>query len=430
MLKSFKIRNFKSILDEIISLDYAEKKAPNGYKALPILPFLENVKGDRLIPLLMIFGANASGKTNLVEGIQVFKKVLHNGIDGNYFPNKLNPKYSSTRFEIHFSTEKDIYLYTLDYNAKCILEESLSQGETTLFSIKTTIDTQAEGGKERYETKTDFKNIVQEGYGIPELLRVFEVECFYDDERQVKSFLWKIVDKYPGLNSSLREAKEHLSNKITGTMSNNLHPSTIKWLTTGKEDAYEKKLFKKISDAITRLDIDITHFKVETVQTKNSRFRIEDGRIIQTKPTEDKIFTYHKDVWGEEVPFDFLKEESAGTKRLFGLLAMLFVALEEGRTVFVDELDSSLHPFLVSYLIDLFKNKETNTTNAQLIITTHNPYALEQNSIRISEVAFTNKTLRSGTQLKYLYQFEDIRNTTDFVKQYLEGRLTGIPLIY
>ncbi|MCL1973119.1 MAG: ATP-binding protein [Endomicrobia bacterium] len=401
MLKTFKIRNFKSILDETFSFEYAEDKAPNGYKDLPEIAFIENQKGARVVPLLMVFGANAAGKSNLINAVQVFQKVIKEGINATYyrqggvfgsieqsqyFPNKLNTKYNSTYFEVDFFIGNDEYVYSLEYNAVQIVSEELYRNKRIVFSIK---------GADCL----NFENIVNKEYGVSDVKNVFQVECC-SGKNQIKSFLNKIVGKYPGLAETLSKAQDYLFNKIYA-------PQAISYIP--KDD----NALQAISEIITRLDIDITRIE---------RDKKYDGST--------KFISYHKDINGNEIPFDFDKDESAGTNFLLHRLVCALSALETGSALFIDEIDMSLHPLLVDEIIKMFKSKESNSNNAQLIITAHNPYILENKTIRVSEVAFANKTLKNGTRLKYLYQFDDVRNSTDFVKRYLEGRLTGIPLVY
>lgn len=404
MIEKIRVVNFKSILDETISLKYSEKKAPNNYKELDSIVFLENSIQERCIPILMIFGANASGKTNLIEATRVFSLIFDVGIEGLYFPNKINRKYDSTRFEISFIIDDNRYDYSLEYNLNHIIEEKFLMDNKILFSINISKDLDDKYGK----YLKDFTNLYKENYGEAELSQVFDVECRDEKRNQIKPFLFKIANKYSGLNTYLTEAMKFLKFNIFILKSNVFNPLDIKKLFFDNSNSDQEEQFKKVINIIKKLDIDI------------SKFILKD----------DKIITYHKDIENNEVAFDFLKEESSGTQRLFGVLSILIFILDNGGILFIDEIDDSLHPFIVSYLIDLFKNKQYNKKNAQLILTAHNPYIMEDNSVRISEVAFANKTLQSGTKLRYLYQFKEVRNITDFVKQYLQGRFTGVPLIY
>jgi len=81
MLVSMSVRNFKSIVDLKIDFSYDEGKAPNGYKKSSLIPFLEPTKKpeDRLVPVMMFYGANASGKSNIVKALSTLKQIVHLG---------------------------------------------------------------------------------------------------------------------------------------------------------------------------------------------------------------------------------------------------------------------------------------------------------------------------------------------------------------
>ena len=113
MIKSFTIQNFKSILDLTLDFTYDEGKAPNSYEEMETLPFLEinrtKKKPIRVVPCMAIYGANAAGKSNIIYGLYVLKKIIYDGITGLYKPNKLNKKYNSTTFKIKKFIKKKKY---------------------------------------------------------------------------------------------------------------------------------------------------------------------------------------------------------------------------------------------------------------------------------------------------------------------------------
>ena len=135
MLSLFRIKNFKSILDLEIKFDYDEGKAPNNYKELDTVVFLEPKRSKRYVPCLSIYGANASGKTNIIQAFDVFKKIILSRIDNLYIPNKLNKSFDSTLFELSFFIKSTEYTYTLEYDREHIISEVLTQNGSTLFSI-------------------------------------------------------------------------------------------------------------------------------------------------------------------------------------------------------------------------------------------------------------------------------------------------------
>ena len=136
MLSYFFVQNFKSILDLTLDLSFAEGKAPNHYEESQILPFVGDVA--RHVPVLALYGANASGKTNVLQALFVFKRVVTLGTENRYYPNKLNHKYNSTTFEIGFYDKNTKYIYHLTYNQNGITHEALYKGDKNqiIFEIK------------------------------------------------------------------------------------------------------------------------------------------------------------------------------------------------------------------------------------------------------------------------------------------------------
>ncbi|MCA6072160.1 MAG: ATP-binding protein [Endomicrobium sp.] len=146
--------------------------------------------------------------------------------------------------------------------------------------------------------------------------------------------------------------------------------------------------------------------------------------------------SYHKDTNNNEVDFDFFNDESNGTKVLFGLMYKILEVLADGKVLIIDEIDRSIHPLVFAKIIEIFKDKDYNTKNTQLVFTTHCTDILEADILRLSEVATVNKnlnersTIRRISDFKDSHEFKNIRNTTDFRKLYLQGFFKGIPFPY
>lgn len=121
--------------------------------------------------------------------------------------------------------------------------------------------------------------------------------------------------------------------------------------------------------------------------------------------------------------------ESEGTKRIFIFGPIIKDALEKGRTIIVDEIDNSLHPLFLEYLIKLFNNKETNSNKAQLIFNTHSVETLSLDLLRRDQIYFVEKNNENGvTELYSLDEFSP-RKTENIRKGYLQGRYGAIPNI-
>lgn len=128
---------------------------------------------------------------------------------------------------------------------------------------------------------------------------------------------------------------------------------------------------------------------------------------------------------GKAVPLGF-KEESAGTRKLFALAGPWLDVLENGFVLFVDELDTSLHPHLVRFLLNMFHNPEANRHNAQLIFTTHDTTILDQRLMRRDQVWFIEKDAENTTRLYPLSDYKP-RKGEALQKGYLYGRYGALP---
>jgi AAA15 family ATPase/GTPase len=166
--------------------------------------------------------------------------------------------------------------------------------------------------------------------------------------------------------------------------------------------------------------------KDANIMIPSERYEIQ---LTQNSITLTEINSYHKDILGNEVQFNF-RDESAGTQRVACLLGLVLAALRTGSVLVVDELGNSLHPLLLAEIVRMFKDKRYNTSNAQLIFTAHNTDIMEQDMMRISEIGFVNRTMKNGTTFSRVSDFKGIRNVTNFRKQYLEGIFSGIPYPY
>ncbi|MFA7672051.1 MAG: AAA family ATPase, partial [Sphaerochaetaceae bacterium] len=150
---------------------------------------------------------------------------------------------------------------------------------------------------------------------------------------------------------------------------------------------------------------------------------------VDTELSTTDIKIYRLNYANEEVSLPF-NNESLGTKKLAPLLALILYVLDNGLVLVIDEIGNSIHSLLLAEMIRLFKDKRYNKSNAQLIFTTHNTDVMDHELMRISEIGIINKTLKKGTTIVRVSDFDGIRNVTRFRKQYLDGRFSGIPFPY
>ncbi len=130
----------------------------------------------------------------------------------------------------------------------------------------------------------------------------------------------------------------------------------------------------------------------------------------------------------EDVAFDFMTQESAGTRQMFGLSVLFVDALKEGKILFLDELSSSLHPFLCKFIMKIFNSKEKNPKNAQLIFTTHDTSLLDSDILRRDQIWFAEKNKYGASNLFSLGDLGE-RKDLSYGKRYFEGRYGALPYI-
>ncbi|MDD3001090.1 MAG: ATP-binding protein [Candidatus Riflebacteria bacterium] len=404
MFISFRVENFRSIVDTTISMTYDEGKAPNGYKSSSRLPFLEQSK-YRLIPCLAIYGANASGKSNIIRAFSVFVRLLKFGIQGAFDPNRLCPQKETSAFEAQILLDQSVYLYRIEYSDKGIVLESLKKTDKTIFEIQKS-------------NIVESRAIISETYGERQLKDFLRVECSNKDGIQNRTFLNLIGEKYAGLNKDMASVLEFFLSSVFITSDDDIL------------ELLDSSLCDKLQTIIAQLD-----FGIQRIEINQNKLLQRRNRQLHSLayPLDDHfaeyLYSYHKDNQGKDIRFDF-QEESDGTQIAFGILANILAALDRGGIVLIDELDRSLHSLVFQQVVALIKDRRYNLNNTQFIFTAHNTDILDSEILRVSEVGFVNKTTKKGTTLQRLVEFDKVRNVANFRKRYLSGEFAGIPFPY
>ena len=424
MLCSFFIQNFRSILELKLDFVYGEGKAPNGYQGQEVMPFIEAANNVRLVPCMAFFGANASGKTNLLKALGVLQRLLHEGgpLAKCYEPNALNPKFTHTTFAVEFIMGGGLFKYLIQYNAAEILEEVLVKDRKPVYTIRSLKVEPA-------------PQLLSPTYSKEKLSEILRVECSDGEGRQTKPFLHRIGLGYSGLNQDLRNAFAYFTGGVK-YYPNEVDiplPLSVEILASTL-NGDEKAALREITDVVRRLDIDIAGIDIVKRELAPDE-RGQQGLVRHDTETGVKhafqIKAIHQDVDGNATQLDFIKHESAGTQRLAGLVGLILYTLKTGGVLVVDELERSLHPLLMREIVMLFKKRRHNPKGAQLIVTTHNTDLLDDSILRLSEIALVRKTKVNGTLVRRLVdarkEGEDIRNVTNFRRQYLAGFYSGIP---
>ncbi len=193
------------------------------------------------------------------------------------------------------------------------------------------------------------------------------------------------------------------------------------------DDSIKKYLkYLKIADpTLINLKVDLKSkadkHKLFEEDFENKELIIQNIQVSIT--SSHATYRQHEKVGEIELPF--LKYESNGTIRLLGVLPAIFEALDNGNTLFIDEIENGLHPNLVKLLVKLFNSAETNQHHAQLICTTHNTLLL--NEVRRDQVWFTDKNEFGETRICRLSDYPNVRSNDNIGMKYLHGVFGSVP---
>ncbi len=432
MIKTLRIRNFRSVLDATLDFSFAEGKAPNGFATMQRIPFLQEPGAAfRGVPVLALFGANAAGKTNLLKAVDAFRRIAIGndpGVYPFYQPEKLHGPLCATEMELVFFSNSREFRYLLEADASKILREELFADGKIVYAIR--------------GTEADFSELVQPAYPLENLLAFKKVEGAQTADGFIRrTFLSVLGRNYAGLDERVKTAYDFFERNVIPSASDNLgmkwFPGDVRTL-AALRGADEQSVLADIAGIIRKLDVPIGGISI--VRTKDLEnvprmvpsyqtwipFRDETGAL-----THVHLETVRKNAAGEDVSFRLNEEESNGTQNLVYLVARMLLALERGGIMFVDELDKSLHPILVRSLLNLFVDRGRNRNGARLVFTTHCTDLMDDSILRVSEVGIVANGAKTGTRVRRLADLRaegmDIRNVTDFRRNYLDGFYSGVP---
>ncbi|MEG4441198.1 ATP-binding protein [Microcoleus sp. AT9_B5] len=374
---------------------------------------------DKLILLksAAIYGANASGKSNLVAAINFMKWFVLNSsketqvsdaIDIEAFRLSTETEKEPSFFEIVFILEGKTFRYGFEVNAREVVSEWLFQ---------------ADDSEEKMLFERDFDNYIlddfPEGQGISDKTRsnalFLSVVAQFNGKISGKILLWfsKNLQLISGLQDT-QYRKETLE-----SFENDRH----------RHDIIE--FIKKLDLGIA--DIEIINQPVFVIANNTAVYGSSYGSLYPISVTQTTVQTSHPkyDADGKQTSmerFDMEKHESEGTNKLFALAGILLDTLRTGKILLIDELDARLHPLITRELICLFNSNETNPHNAQLIFTTHDTNLLTSKTLRKDQIWFTEKDNKGATDLYSLVEYKVGKNAS-FERDYMIGKYGAIPFI-
>lgn len=407
MIIQFNFKNYKSFRDEA-TLDLSATKMTEFSERVV------SIGGEKILPVAAVYGANASGKSNVYGAFKYMSDYVVNSFKyGDEVKNfdEIRPhpfmfdsesENSDTSFEVYFTVPGDKTEKSYNYGF-CVGKEGITE-EWLNYKAKT-------ARKYKSVFYRDKKNL--DLSGIPKASR-----------ENISVALEKQV-LIVSLGAKLRIARcklvrdWFLNNEFAdfGNVITNFFMSRL--LPEGFVD--DEKVREKVVKFFASFDETIKGFEVTKLPQQDD-----------SKDEHFQIDALHKVIGSDELAKIPLQNESAGTLKMFALYPELQEVLDQGGVFFIDELNARLHPLLVRNFILTFLNAEINVNHAQLVFTTHDTWQLSNQLLRRDEIWFTEKDNDGLSTLYSLADFVDedgsrIRKDESYEKNYLLGKYGAIP---
>lgn len=387
MLINFKTENYNSVKDEACLTMEAYTRDRKRNEQL-----IEN-RGKHVLPVACMIGANASGKTNIIQSLRFLRaQVVHSmeygsddTVSDHAFRFDAGSRDRPTSVSVRFSNENE-YLYSASFLKGLVEEESLYivRGKTEELMFERRKDSLKVGkGMEMLSTVY--------GFTPPNTL---------------------LLSKSSQFNvTGLRDAYEWFSRKLRFYRWSGYVPveRLRGFLRTDKERLI--RFYRESDYGICDLMID------------------ETSRADETDRRNQKAITALHTIPGHGIVPLPMTDESNGTIQMTNLAMSIMEALDSGGVLFVDELSNSLHPLQSDYLVEIFMRRESNPLGAQIVFSTHDAGMIDRNGFRRDQVWLTSRDPSVGATELYSLLDYDIRNDLRFSANYLAGRFGAIPYL-
>ncbi|MCL2607249.1 MAG: ATP-binding protein [Methanomassiliicoccaceae archaeon] len=408
MLIRYTVENYKSIKDEVtLSMEAYTRDRKNKNTIF-------NVSRDlKILPLACIYGANASGKTNILESMHYLRFLVtrsghfqkKDAVEPNYFKFDDVSRDRVTRFSIDFINE-GLFNYSLSVLHGKVTEESLSLNKKLLFRRT-------------------------EGYLDPNV-------SISEEEKKKMDFIMGLTNDNSLLLSKCSESNITLVENAYNWFDEKLFftraGSSRKINPERMKDAISKH-GSKLIDVLNRADLGISNISVkESDDGKHPERILKFAELANAAGLEVDLrryeFTVEHDITSDDDSRRYtldMDDESDGTQKMARMTVLWLDALESGGILIVDELEACLHPHLADLLIEYITEPDLNLNGAQLMFTTHDASIAKRNKFRRDQIWFTSREPTVGVTNLYSLLDYEVRPDLEFTENYLAGRFGAVP---
>ncbi len=418
MLIQFSVKNFMSFKEK---QDFS-MEAGLGEENINNVVTLNGSK-ERVLKTTALYGANASGKTNLINAISaaVMMVRLSNSRQPGEKLSQMEPfafdnesKNSPCEFEFIFYVDSTKYVYGFKADKERVYEEYLYQ---FLSAKATRIFERTNCSEYKFLQSDEGKlNSIKNQNLDNKLFLATATTWNYDKTK--KPYLWfaKMIDTYSG--------------------GMELTPFSLEAYDNDENESLKKftlRLLEESDIVIKDYNVEIEEKEIENnILMQLNNINISPNMIMPKAKIIKSITMAHEviDKNGKPTVFELnFNNESSGTRILFSMAPLLKNAFENGKVIAIDEIEKSLHPNLVEMIIKFFHNSEINKKNAQLIFNTHDTNLLSLDLFRRDQIWFAEKDQKKGATELYPLDDFSVRKTENIQKGYLNGRYGAIPFV-
>lgn len=422
MILELKVRNFLSFKEETtLSFEATADKTLEDYYVV------QKADGTRILKMMMVYGANASGKSNLISVFDFLHYILHNipeekDVSTTFVPFKFGPTSEEPgEFELIFYIGETKYKYNLILNEETILSEKLFEypGTQPALIFERTYD--------------DITKISIVNFGTRLKISKQAIEAI-----QLKTLKnMSVIAAYNQVNISIPEVESFI-NWWKEKFITSIDPYSDLTVFSDESVKSDKKAKKQTLEFLKKADFNITDVIIEEksqIIPKRVMDKLDSAPIPEeqkAKLKKEGVFTYdevlftHKVVNDDKVEYYSLPEprQSQGTLRFYGLSGPFYYTISKGAFLPIDEIGSALHPLLVLHFMREFLSE---SKEGQLIFTTHNMTILnEKELLRKDAIWFTEKKENGSTDLFSMSDFP-IRKELSYYNAYKLGKFGAIP---
>lgn len=379
------------------------------------------IKKYELLQSAILYGANASGKSNFLKAMAFMRRIVLNrdkvilSTDKLlHYPFQLSTETedSSSSFEMVFFINETKYRYGFEIDESMVYAEWLYADEN---------------GK---ESKLFYRDIDEDELYVN---RIKFKEGLKLKVSKNQLFLWKCDQENGEVSASILKWFGRL-NMIDAVENEEYISEAMRQMEDEKYKTELVSLIKTADIGIEDVLLDEKDIPKSVIEEMHLPIELKKQFLASDSLKDMSLLTHHKkyDENNNEVgmtTFELDKEESKGTQKFFKMSAPILNTLREGKVLIIDELDASLHPMLTKHLIKLFHNEKINKHNAQLIFATHDTNLLHESMFRRDQIWLTEKDRYGVTELYSLAQFKNVRKNEDFEKKYIQGKYGGVPYI-